>query len=380
MTDCSDKMVNLPLFHRVPLEQVQAVLPLLRRQRVPAGKRLWSVGDVGNRLGILLSGSLRARVQGQPIGIIRRGGVFGEVGGFFSEGRRTADLVSDEDCRVVLFYRSDLEQMRADHPLVYDAILRECVYALAERVGATTLALAKLAPGGVHRPVRQERAGLSRLWRAMVPGGPSSPCPPLLPLLRNQPTMLEVAESVVLQIAEQFKKRSVEQGEVLCLEGDPVNGAWLLAHGGVDIVRNVGVARGEFLASIKVGNFFGQNGLQRPNAMRSASCVVSEAGWLYQIDLAASRALKGEAWRVWNETLLYSFIEQIRNSNEALGSLVLSERNSGQPAAVTSKDEDLASILGSDGVLVGEGLEDELEQMDFVVDDAARREAFGPKR
>jgi len=97
MTDCSDKMVNLPLFHRVPLEQVQAVLPLLRRQRVPAGKRLWSVGDVGNRLGILLSGSLRARVQGQPIGIIRRGGVFGEVGGFFSEGRRTADLVSDED-------------------------------------------------------------------------------------------------------------------------------------------------------------------------------------------------------------------------------------------------------------------------------------------
>jgi CRP-like cAMP-binding protein len=338
MSDYVDKLVNLPLFHRVPLEQVQAVLPLFRRQRVPAGKRLWSVGDRGNRLGILLSGSLRARVEGHQIGIIRRGDVFGEGGGFFSEGRRTADLVSDEDCRVVLFYRSDLEEMRADHPLVYDAILRECVRALAERVGSTTLALAKLAPGGVHRPLRQERSSLSRIWRAVVSGEPSAPCPPLLPLLRNLPTMLEVSGSVLRQLGEQFKARSVVQGEVLCLEGDPVIGAWLLAHGGVDIVRNVGAARGEFLAAVKVGNLFGQNGLHRPNSLRTASCVASEAGWVYQIDLAANRALKGEAWRVWNESLLHSFIEQVRNSNEALCSLVRGVRDSDQPTSVISED------------------------------------------
>ena len=324
-----------------------------------------------------MSGSLRVRVEGQQIGMIRRGDVFGEGGGFFSEGRRTADLVSVEDCKVVMFYRADLEEMRAGYPLVYDALLRECVRALAERVGATTLALAKLAPGGVHRPMRQERAGLSRLWRALVPGGPSSPCPPLLPLLRNRPTMLGVAESVLLQIAEQFKERSVEQGEVVCLEGEPVNGAWLLAHGGVDIVRNVGGGRGEALAAIQVGDLFGQNGLQRANAMRSASCVASEAGWLYQIDPAASRNLKGEAWRVWNETLLHSFIEQVRNSNEALGSLVLGTRDP-EPSKDVSIEE-LASILGNGGVLEGGSLEDELEQMDFVVDDAARREAFGRK-
>jgi CRP-like cAMP-binding protein len=190
--------------------------------------------------------------------------------------------------------------------------------------------------------------------------------------------MRGIPESVLRRIAGQFTERPVEQGEVLCLEGEVVNAAWIVAEGGVDIIRNVGGERAEFLTTMKKGDLFGQNGLQSANSTRTASCVASKAGWLYQIDPVASRALDGEAWRVWNETLLHSFIEQVRRSNLALGTLVVGTREAERPKAVTS--DQLASILNARGALEGGALDDELDQMDFVVDDAARREAHGRKR
>lgn len=370
--------MHFALFRRVPAEALRAVQPLLRPVRVPSGKRLWSVGDPGDRLGILVSGRLRARMEGQHLSTVRRGEVFGEAGAFFSEGRRTADLVSDGDCKVVLFTRAALEQMRKNHEQVYDAILQDCVRLLSDRIRSTTTALAKLAPGGVERPVRQERGGLARMWRTLVPGGPSTRCPRLVPLLRRRPTMRGVSESALRTIAGQFQERAVEQGEVICLEGETVNAAWVVAQGGIDIIRNVGGERAEYLATIPVGDLFGHNGLQSSNSTRTASCVASKPGWLYEINPAASRALDGEAWRVWNETLLHSFIEQIRRSNQALGNFVVGTREIERRAPATS--EELESILNARSALAGGSLEDELAQMEFVVDDAARREAHGRKR
>ena len=369
-----EKLIHLPLFRRVPAEAIRAVQPLFRPVRVPSGKRLWAAGDKGDRLGILVAGQLRARLEGQHLCSVRRGEVFGEAGAFFGEGRRTADLVSDGDCKVVLFTRGGLEQMRLHHTAVYDALLEDCVRLLAERIRATTLALAKLAPGGVHRPVRQERSSLSRMWRAIVPGGPSGRCPRLVPLLRRRPTMTGVPESVLRTIAGQFQERAIEQGEVICLEGETVNGAWIVAEGGVDIIRNVGGERAEHLATIKVGDLFGHNGLQSVNSQRTASCVASRAGWLYEIQPAASRALDGEAWRVWNETLLYSYIEQIRRSNLALGSLVVGTREQDRVEPATS--EELGSILNARSALAGGSIDEELDQVEFVVDEAARREGY----
>lgn len=373
-----EKLLHFALFRQVPADALRAVQPLLRPVRVPSGKRLWAVGDRGDRLGILMSGQLRARVEGQHLSTVRRGEVFGEAGAFFSEGRRTADLVSDGDCKVVLLTHDALEQIRADHPLVYDALLQDCVRLLSERISATTLALAKLAPGGRLRPVRQERGGLIRMWRALVPGGPSSLCPRLLPLLRRRRTMRSVPESVLRLIAAQFKERAVEQGEVLCLEGEVVNAAWVVAQGGVDIIRNVGGERAEHLATIQPGELFGHNGLQSANATRTASCVASKAGWLYEISPAASRALTGEAWRVWNETLLFSFIEQIRRSNQALGSFVVGTREQDRRAPASSAE--LESILKARTVLAGGSIREELDEMQFVGDEAAQRETHLRKR
>lgn len=372
-----EQLIHFPLFRRVPAEALRAVQPLLRPVRVPSGKRLWSAGEAGDRLGVLVSGQLRARIEGQHLSTVRRGEVFGEAGAFFSEGRRTADLVSDGDCKVVLFSRTALGRMRKDHPQVYDAILQDCVRLLGERIRVTTLALAKLAPGGVERPVRQERGALAKVWRSLIPGGPSGQCPRLVPLLRRRSTMEGVPESTLRGLAANFKPRAVEQGEVICLEGEVVNAAWIVAQGAVDIIRNVGGERAEFLATVQVGELFGHNGLHSHQSTRSASCVATKAGWLYEIDPATSRRLSGDVWRAWNEALLHSYIGQLKRSNKALGTLVVGTRELERAEAATS--EEIASILGARSALAAGSIEDELEQMDFVVDDAARRESYQRK-
>lgn len=370
-----DRLLRLPLFRRVSAEELRAVQPLLKPVKVPSGKRLWSKGDVGDRLGILVSGTLRARVEGKHLNSVRTGEVFGEAGAFFREGRRTADLVSDGECRVVMFTRAGLGEMRWDHGAVYDALLRECGRLMSERIRVTTLALAKMAPGDVARPTRgQEPGALAKMWRSIKPGRPTSRCPRLVPLLRKLPTMAQVPEATLRRLAATFEQRAVEHGEVLCLEGEIVDAAWIIASGGVDILRNVGGARAEYLATIQPGGLFGHNGLHNPNATRTASCVASKAGWLYQMDPMASRAMKGEVWRVWNEALLYSYIEQIRCSNHALGGLIIGTREEARPKPATS--DELASILSASGALAGGRLSDELDEVSFVVDEAARRDSY----
>ena len=139
---------------------------------------------------------------------------------------------------------------------------------------------------------------LARMWRKLRPGGPKVDCPSLMPLLRDLPHLQTAPAEVLEALTGLFHAQPVEEGEILCLEGEPGETAYLVADGHIDVLRHVRGERAERLATLGPGDLFGVNSVVE-RSTRTASCVAAEAGWVYRIGSEDFRQPGGEVRRVW---------------------------------------------------------------------------------
>ena len=177
----------------------------------------------------------------------------------------------------------------------------------------------------------------------------------------------------------------VEEGHVVCLEGEQGHGAYLIALGQVDVLRNVRGDKAEKLCTLAPGHQFGANTLVEPGT-RTASCVMTSKGWLYTIDAERFKNPPAEVAKVWKESVLATLTAQIRNANRALNlaqarSAVAEKRatlkaRSASRAATSkaTKGDDFQQLLQASGYLEGlPASEKGLEQVQFVIDDDMAR-------
>ena len=383
MGSIADELASIPLLRRAGADALRASAPLWDAVALSPGEVLWDAGSAVEELGVVLLGELAAELDGVEVGRVLPGELLGEASAFFAGSTRSATLRARGDAQVVTLPVGSLHTLRWQRSSVYDALLEQALLSLVRRISATNTRLSKVATGGAAAPARTEPSALARLWRALRPGGPSGPCPPIEPLLRRQPGLADVDGETLAALSAAFVAEPVQEGEVVFLEGEAGAAAWLVADGAIDVLRNVRGERAEMLAMLGAGSLFGINTLIERGA-RTASCVAARPGWLYRIDAEAHAGLSGANRVAWRECVLGVLATQLRNANaglqKALGGPKSGPARSSVASAAPRSDAAFQDILRASGWLEAVS-ESHLDSLQVVVtEDMKRNPRRGPLR
>ena len=374
MASIAEEMANTPIFRTVSVLELRSSAHMWGERRVPPGTALWKQGTPVEELALVASGMLIASVDGTEVGRIRPAEIIGEVGAFIAGSVRSATVTTSQPTVLFTLPSTSLTELRRRHRSVYEALLEQALQALIKRIRTTNLQIAQSALGDKPAPARTEPSTLLRLWKSLRPGGPRDACPALEPLLCQQPVLKRAAPEVIEELAHAFIPESVEEGQILCMEGEPGASAWIVASGHIDVLRNVRGQKAELLTSLPTGSLFGINTLIE-RGHRTASCVAAGAGWLWRIDIDGHQKLKGEARLCWRENLLAALSFQIRSANSALLRAAPVQRTVNR-AQHSREDEDqrFQNLLKASGFL--ESLptdEQNLEKLTVIYDEDSDR-------
>ncbi len=308
-----DKLTDIAAGEEVPKEKIEKLSRAWVAHKLRPGEVLWKQGELANSLGLLRSGELQVIFDGQDIGTIRPGQIFGEATAFSVDTRRTATLQSVFPAEVLLIERESLSWLRAEVPAFYDRLLGRALETLCRRVRVTDSIIANLSKGEKSSH-KQALGGLESIRRAVRKiAAINKPDP--IPLLESLPHLRGVPPEFVEEIASQFKAEPFERGQLLAVEGEPADSAFLLGSGKVRITREVYNARAEELVVFEAGSLFGIIPLIEPGP-RTASCVGTVPGWIFTMDHLTYRTLPSSLRIIWKESLASSLSMQLRIANE----------------------------------------------------------------
>lgn len=363
------------LFVRVPRGAVVASVPLWSLHHLADGEAFCHQGDPGDSIAILGAGECSVRVDGVEVGRIKLGEMVGETSAFFASGTRAASLVSSGPSTFVVLPAASLRKLRADRSPLYDPLLQRGLQELARRIQRANDRLTRLVEGTQERPVRKDPSAFVRLWKSLAPGRPGGAAPSLQPLLRGLPGLGKAPLEALAPLREAFQVRAFSQGEILFLEQDVADSAWLVAEGTVDVLRQVRGTRAERLATLNAGSLFGVNALVAGGA-RTASCIATSPGWAYRLGSDAHAGLQGDARQWWSECLLAVMEAQLRSTTGILGRAIKGPEAApaavpaDSPAATPAPTEPpLDLLLQQSGFLEGLSSDFNLDDIEVVVDD-----------
>jgi predicted RND superfamily exporter protein len=138
-----DPQRQIPLFGGLSARQSRIFALMSNLVRVPAGQRLFTEGERGEDMYVVIDGELTASLQreGERVELarMRRGEVVGEVA-LFSH-KRSADVDVLEDARLLRFGHADLERLGRRYPRIASHVYRNLSDVLAQRVVSTQRAL-----------------------------------------------------------------------------------------------------------------------------------------------------------------------------------------------------------------------------------------------
>jgi hydrophobe/amphiphile efflux-3 (HAE3) family protein len=136
-----DLHLSIPLFKGLRKTQARVAALMANIVEFQSGHQLFSAGDRGDDMYVIIEGQLAPSVvgdDGEPVrfGTLSRGDSVGEVGLF--HGFRTADVVAESDVRLLRFTRASLERIGRRYPRTAARLYSNLSDILADRVATTT--------------------------------------------------------------------------------------------------------------------------------------------------------------------------------------------------------------------------------------------------
>jgi CRP/FNR family transcriptional regulator len=153
--DLDGVLAGVPLFAGLDGETAAVLVPALTTRSVERGHVVFSEGDAGDRLFVVLHGKVkisRAAADGREnlLAVLGPGEMFGELS-LFDPGPRTATVTAVTDAALASLDHDDLRPLLLQQPAVAVQLLR----ALAQRLRRTNEAMADLVftdvPGRVAK-------------------------------------------------------------------------------------------------------------------------------------------------------------------------------------------------------------------------------------
>ncbi len=327
-------------------EEAQLVASSWMELRLRHGEQVWREGAPAPELALLLSGKLSVSVEGEQIGTVRKGDLFGETSVFAPQAQRSATLTASEPSLALLISTYDLTRLRHEIPSFYDRLLDLALQVTAKRIRATDLRIAKLSSGIIPAPA-EPPGGMLRSLKCFLRTRSLKGCPPLEPLLRDLPGMRSLSEAGVSVLGKAFQAQPFLEGDLLLRQGEEGSIAYLLAKGEVSALRHVRHRKAEVLADFQPGDFFGAVTLVAPGT-RTATCQAETDGWVYRMDGDAYQSIEGEARITWKESVAAALSLQLRNAN-----LLLAGFQAGTHTGGPLPSEQLKALLRASGALYG---------------------------
>ena len=108
-----DRLKTIPLFSTLSEKALDTVSVFASETSVSAGKRLVHEGDYSYDLIVIESGTADVSKDGEVIGSLGPGDVFGEMG-MLSGGRRTADVIATSSMRLITLSKWDLKRISTE--------------------------------------------------------------------------------------------------------------------------------------------------------------------------------------------------------------------------------------------------------------------------
>lgn len=142
--DLGDEPQNtIPLFKGLRSAQAKVVALMADIRSLPENHQLFRVGETGDDMYVVLDGEMRVSLptaQGNvDIATLQRGDVVGEMALF--RGKRSADVATASDVRLLRLEKSHLERLRRRYPRIGAQVLDNLSEILAERLAAANARL-----------------------------------------------------------------------------------------------------------------------------------------------------------------------------------------------------------------------------------------------
>jgi hypothetical protein len=135
-----DPHLSIPLFRGLSATKARIVALLASIRSYPAGQRIVRVGEAGDEMYVVIDGELEASVERYDgrvtLARLGRGDLVGEVALF--EGKRTADVDTLSDVRLLRLSRASLERLGRRYPRIALIVSRNLSDVLARRLAKQT--------------------------------------------------------------------------------------------------------------------------------------------------------------------------------------------------------------------------------------------------
>lgn len=322
-----EKLVRVPAFRHLREEYLETIGPRWTVRTLKAGVDLWKEGETAQEMGFVLEGELQVLLGEQEVGRVREGEFLGETTAFARRSTRSATLRAASPVQVAVIPIIDVADLAIQDPVLYGILLDQALNAMSRRIRATDIRIAKLS-SGTAEPPEAGHSRISAILKAIQVIRGARRAPHLEPLLRQLPHLKARPPAVYQALAAAFSPKAVAKEEILFREGEEGDSAWLVAEGEVAVVRHIRSRKADVLVQLRPGDLFGTVTLVSPGH-RTATCVVTQPGWVYRMDVKAYEALVSPAREAWKECLLATMGIQLRNADHLLSKLQAGSHKAG---------------------------------------------------
>jgi CRP/FNR family transcriptional regulator, cyclic AMP receptor protein len=117
----ASQLKRIPIFADVPDEDLSVITTFASTEEVPEGKTIVREGDYANSFMAIEEGTARVTRDGEEVGQLGQGDIFGEIGVIEKE-RRTASVEATSQVRLIKIEHWELQRMKKKLPDVYEKI------------------------------------------------------------------------------------------------------------------------------------------------------------------------------------------------------------------------------------------------------------------
>lgn len=256
----------VPLFKHLTVRQFIDLTEVVTNELIPAGTTVFSEGDEGDAMYVIVAGEVEVRKGGQLLSRLGPGGFFGEMAVLESREVRSASIVTLVDTRLLRINGDDLVSLMYDLPAMAIGISRE----LSRRVDELSDRVRNFVPDAAAdlalEPTLPQTAGatLGRMEVALQ--------------LKSIGLFTGLETPVLMQLAQVVREESFAPGAVIVREDEYADCIYLIIDGITSIVK------GEtLLAEFGTHSFFGELALLG-GGTRTASVVAKNRVRVLRLD------------------------------------------------------------------------------------------------
>ena len=117
------QLKRIPIFHDVPDEDLTVITTFATSDEVPEGAVIVKEGDYANAFMAIEEGTAKVTRNGEHVGDLGPGDIFGEVG-LIEREKRTATVEATSRVKLIKIEHWELQRMKKKLPEVYGKIAR----------------------------------------------------------------------------------------------------------------------------------------------------------------------------------------------------------------------------------------------------------------